>query len=94
MRTGGLSRSVRRSANSSRTSTPIATRLGCTAELRGALEIMDRGSSYLRQREVVDAGGSLHDVVDSLIAELHADAPAERPAVFQTVGKSTVAAAD
>ena len=74
--------------------TPVATRLGCTAELRGAIDIMDRGSSYLRQREVVEAGGSLHDVVDSLIAELHADAPAERPAVLQAVGKPAVAAAD
>jgi YbdK family carboxylate-amine ligase len=74
--------------------TPVAERLGCTSELRGALEIMDRGSSYIRQREVVEAGGSLADVVDSLIAELHADMPAPRSAVLETVGKQAVAAGD
>jgi carboxylate-amine ligase len=74
--------------------TPVATRLGCTTELRGAIDIMDRGSSCIRQREVVEAGGSLVDVVDSLIAELHADMPASRSPVLETVGKQVVAAAD
>ena len=55
---------------------------------------MDRGPSYIRQREVVEAGGSLTDVVDGLIAELHADMPAPRSAVFEAVGKQVVAAAD
>ena len=63
--------------------TPVATRLGCTAELRGASTSWTAGSSYIRQREVVEAGGSLADVVDSLIAELHADMPAPRAAVLQ-----------
>jgi len=31
---------------------------------------MERGPSYLRQREVVAAGGSLVDVVDTLLEEL------------------------
>jgi len=71
--------------------TPVATRLNCTAELRGTLDIMERGSSYIRQREVVEAGGSLADVVDSLIAELHADTPAPRAAVLQALGKPVAA---
>jgi carboxylate-amine ligase len=71
--------------------TPVATRLNCTTELRGALDIMDRGSSYIRQREVVEAGGSLPDVVDSLIAELHADMPAPRAAVLEALGKPVAA---
>ncbi|MGA8634820.1 MAG: glutamate--cysteine ligase [Candidatus Dormiibacterota bacterium] len=74
--------------------TPVAARLGCITELRGALDIMDRGSSSIRQREVVEAGGSLVDVVDSLIAELHADMPAPRSAVLEAVGKQVLAAAD
>jgi YbdK family carboxylate-amine ligase len=74
--------------------TPVAARLGCIGELRGAIEIMERGSSYIRQREVVAAGGSLVDVVDSLIGELRADIPAPRSAVLEAVGKQAVAAGD
>ncbi len=72
----------------------MAARLGCSDELRGAIDIMDRGSSYIRQREIVAAGGSLADVVDSLIAELHADMPAPRGAVLEAVGKQAVTAGD
>ena len=58
---------------------PIARRLGCHAELQDALEILERGPSYLRQREVVAGGGSLVDVVDSLVAELrNEDGPLPR----------------
>ena len=60
--------------------TPIARRLGCNDELQDALTILDRGPSYIRQREVVAAGGTLLDVVDSLVAELRMDGPAPRPA--------------
>jgi carboxylate-amine ligase len=74
--------------------TPVAARLGCSEELRGAIDIMERGSSYIRQREIVAAGGSLVDVVDSLIAELHADMPAPRSAVLEAVGKQAVTAGD
>ncbi|MEO7837592.1 MAG: glutamate--cysteine ligase [Acidimicrobiales bacterium] len=49
--------------------TPVAERLGCVAELEHALVMVER-PSYLRQREVVAEGGSLVDVVDSLVAEL------------------------
>ena len=59
---------------------PVARRLDCTDELQRTIEILDRGPSYLRQREVVAAGGTLQDVVDSLVQELIADAPAPRPA--------------
>jgi carboxylate-amine ligase len=58
--------------------TPIARRLGCVAEVTDALAILERGPSYIRQREVVAAGGSLADVVDSLVAELRRDGPLPR----------------
>ena len=74
--------------------TPVASRLGCTAELRGAIDIMERGSSYIRQREVVDAGGSLRDVVDGLIEELRSDSPMPRSQTLQAMGTRAVAAAD
>ncbi|HSP65889.1 MAG TPA: hypothetical protein VLO10_06835, partial [Candidatus Deferrimicrobium sp.] len=58
---------------------PIARRLGCHAEVQDALAILERGPSYLRQREVVAEGGSLVDVVDSLVAELrNEDGPLPR----------------
>ncbi len=60
---------------------PIARRLGCHAEVQDALAILERGPSYLRQREVVAGGGSLRDVVDSLVAELrNEDGPLPRRA--------------
>ena len=65
--------------------TPIAARLRCWEELRGAIEILQRGSSSVRQREVVAAGGSLRDVVDSLVQELSDDAPAPRPVAATAV---------
>jgi carboxylate-amine ligase len=60
--------------------TPISRRLGCADELQDALAVLDRGPSYVRQREVVAAGGTLVDVVDSLVGELRLDGPAPRPA--------------
>jgi len=55
--------------------TPTARRLGCTAELSAVLDIMDRGPSYQRQRELIVAGATLPDVVDSLVRELTMHAP-------------------
>ena len=55
--------------------TPVATRLGCLDELRLNLETLADGASYERQRRVVAAGGSLADVVDSLVAEFETDRP-------------------
>ena len=52
---------------------PVAERLGCTAELGHAVTMIEEGPSYLRQRSVVAQGGSLVDVVDSLVDELRTD---------------------
>jgi carboxylate-amine ligase len=57
------------------TLTPVADHLGCGPELQSALEVAERGPSYLRQRAVVAAGGTLVDVVDSLVEELETDRP-------------------
>ena len=54
---------------------PIGDRLGCLKELEHNLAVLDHGPSYLRQRAIVDAGGSLIDVVDSLVTELRTDQP-------------------
>jgi carboxylate-amine ligase len=55
---------------------PVAARLGCAEELAVSLEILESGPSYERQRRVVAGGGTLLDVVDSLIAEFETDLPA------------------
>jgi carboxylate-amine ligase len=48
---------------------PVASRLECDDDLQYALVMAER-PSYMRQRAIVEAGGSLVDVVDSLITEL------------------------
>ena len=49
--------------------------------MQDALAILERGPSYIRQREVVADGGTLVDVVDSLVAELrNEDGPLPRRA--------------
>ena len=53
---------------------PVAERLGCPDELGDVLAMAER-PSYVRQRAVVAAGGSLVDVVDTLVAELRSDDP-------------------
>lgn len=58
---------------------PIADRLGCFSELQTVVGIVGRGPSYARQREVVAGGGTLVDVVDSLVDELKNDRPAPPP---------------
>ncbi|HUP68618.1 MAG TPA: glutamate--cysteine ligase [Acidimicrobiales bacterium] len=58
--------------------TPVADRLGCVSELEHAMVMVER-PSYLRQREVVASGGSLVDVVDSLIGELRSDKAWQAP---------------
>jgi glutamate---cysteine ligase / carboxylate-amine ligase len=55
--------------------TPAGRRLGCEAELLGALKILEHGPSYVRQRRWVEAGATLPDVVDRLIEELRSDEP-------------------
>jgi carboxylate-amine ligase len=64
--------------------TPIARRLGCVPELHDTMQILDWGPSYIRQRAVVEDGGSLTDVVDSLVAELRSDGPLPRAVRKQT----------
>jgi carboxylate-amine ligase len=54
---------------------PTARRLGCETELASVNAILDRGASYERQRRVVADGGSLVDVVSSLVAEMAGDSP-------------------
>jgi carboxylate-amine ligase len=58
---------------------PTAARLGCLEELTANIEVLDHGASYRRQRAVVDAGGTLVDVVDSLVAELETGRPGAHP---------------
>ncbi|HVF12976.1 MAG TPA: carboxylate--amine ligase, partial [Acidimicrobiales bacterium] len=54
---------------------PTAARLGCLDELTANLDVLDHGASYRRQRAIVAGGGSLEDVVDSLVAELEVGRP-------------------
>jgi carboxylate-amine ligase len=54
---------------------PIASELGCARELDDLATILEVGPGYVRQRRVVDRGGSLVDVVDHLIDELDAGRP-------------------
>lgn len=52
---------------------PTADELGCRFELDDALDIWASGPSYLRQRHLVEAGGSLRDVTAHLVTELAED---------------------
>jgi carboxylate-amine ligase len=54
---------------------PVAVELDCARELADVRTILERGPGYIRQRDVVAAGGSLVDVVDHLVAELEAGEP-------------------
>jgi glutamate---cysteine ligase / carboxylate-amine ligase len=54
---------------------PAARRLRCDEELERVASVLDRGASYARQRAVVANGGTLLDVVDSLMSELEKDEP-------------------
>ena len=54
---------------------PVAGDLGCAEELAGVRNILAVGPGYLRQRRIIEDGGSLVDVVDRLIDELAAGEP-------------------
>ncbi|MDR1852183.1 MAG: YbdK family carboxylate-amine ligase [Propionibacteriaceae bacterium] len=56
---------------------PYSVKLGCEVELDFALELLDKGASYERQRRLAGYGGSgaLHDVARSLMLETHRNAP-------------------
>ena len=52
---------------------PVAEQLGSTEQLSAVADIAAAGSGTARQRAVVAAGGTLHDVVDHLRRELDVD---------------------
>lgn len=52
---------------------PTAVALNCAEELAGVREILENGGSYARQRAVIEAGGSLRDVVSLLVDEFKND---------------------
>jgi len=52
---------------------PTARRLGTTAQLDDLLTVLDLGTSAIRQRAAVEAGGTLRDVVQLLVDSLAAD---------------------
>jgi len=54
---------------------PTAARVGALEELDDLLDLWKRGPGYLRQRRIVEGGGSYQDVVASLVEELEADEP-------------------
>lgn len=49
---------------------PVADRVGCLSDLRRVNDILDRGTSAVRQREVYARTHSLAAVVDSLVGEM------------------------
>ena len=53
---------------------PTAERLGTTAQLDDVSDILEVGTGASRQRAVVEAGGTLVDVVHHLVESLAADA--------------------
>jgi YbdK family carboxylate-amine ligase len=56
---------------------PVAERLGCRRELLRTKQILQVGPSYTRQRQAAKAAsGELHAVVDALLGEMAATAPA------------------
>jgi glutamate---cysteine ligase / carboxylate-amine ligase len=54
---------------------PIAERLGCRDDLARITEILERGTSATRQREVFDETRDLSRVVDSLVEEMKSGSP-------------------
>ncbi|MDP9227343.1 MAG: glutamate--cysteine ligase [Actinomycetota bacterium] len=58
---------------------PTAERLGCLDELRNVNDILMRGPSAVRQREVYERTGDLSSVVDSLVEEMRTGVPCPLP---------------
>lgn len=54
---------------------PTAERLGCLEDLRTVNEILERGTSAVRQREVFEREHNLAAVVDSLVEEMKKGSP-------------------
>ncbi|WP_159791527.1 glutamate--cysteine ligase [Puerhibacterium puerhi] len=58
---------------------PVAERLGCTGELRGVLDIIERGASYQRQRAVAAAHGGGQEGLEAVVARLVEEMRAGHP---------------
>jgi carboxylate-amine ligase len=58
---------------------PIAERLGCHEDLLRVNEILERGTSAVRQREVFAKNRDMSEVVDSLVAEMLSGRPESLP---------------
>ena len=58
---------------------PIARDLGCETDLLRINDILERGTSATRQREVFDRTNDLSAVVDSLVEEMKTGTPAPLP---------------
>jgi carboxylate-amine ligase len=61
------------------TLSPIAERLGCSEDLQRVNEILERGTSATRQREVFDETRDLSRVVDLLVEEMKTGKPRPLP---------------
>jgi glutamate---cysteine ligase / carboxylate-amine ligase len=71
---------------------PIAERLGCIDDLRGINDILERGTSATRQREVYGDSRDLSKVVDLLVEEMASGSP--RPLPDQYLPGGTVVQGD
>ncbi|MFN2490606.1 MAG: glutamate--cysteine ligase [Actinomycetota bacterium] len=58
---------------------PIAERLGCLHDLKRVNDMLERGTSATRQREVFSDTRNLAAVVDSLVEEMRAGSPQKLP---------------
>jgi carboxylate-amine ligase len=58
---------------------PVAERLGCLDDLLRVNDMLERGTSATRQREVFALSRNLADVVDSLVEELKTGTPKPLP---------------
>jgi carboxylate-amine ligase len=58
---------------------PVAERLGCAGDLNRINQILERGTSSTRQREVHSSTGDLAAVVDALVEEMTTGTPKPLP---------------
>jgi carboxylate-amine ligase len=58
---------------------PVAERLGCIEDLNRINQILDRGSSATRQREIFAETRDLARVVDALVQEMESGSPQPLP---------------
>lgn len=54
---------------------PVADELSCIDELTDVFAICEHGPSYLRQRRILEHGGTPRDIVAALVQELETDRP-------------------